>query len=299
MNNSYISIDIGGTNLKYAEMNNSGEIIHQSTISTPQNKQDFLQKIVNIFQEFDYLRIKGVAICSPGKIQNNTVFYGGALQFLDGVNFPEVFKDFNFPVEVINDGKASALAENWLGNLKNISNCAAITLGTGLGGGIIINGRLVQGNNSQAGELSFMQISNVDGQNNFAAESCSAVGLISKVNKLTGISDLKDGKKAFNEIKKPNSKANEIFKDYCYQIAKVIFNVQTVLDLKAIAIGGGISAQHIVIDEINNQYDKLLRSDEIYSQFKKPKILSAKFKNNANLYGALYNLLLKLNNESI
>lgn len=299
MSNSYISIDIGGTNLKFAEMNNAGEIVRQDTVPTPQNKQYFLQKIVEIVKQYNHVGVKGIAICSPGKIQNNVVYYGGALTFLDGVNFPDVLKDFNHHVEVINDGKASVLAENWLGNLKDIPNYAAITLGTGVGGGIVVNGRLVQGENSQAGELSAMQIANVDGRNSLAAESCSAVGLVSQINKMAGIKDLKDGKKAFNEIKKQNPQANELFKKYCFQVAKVIFNIQTVLDLQAIAIGGGISAQPIVVDEINNAYDRLLKSHVLLAQFKKPKIVAAKFHNNANLYGALYNLLLKLNNESI
>lgn len=299
MTNSYISIDIGGTNLKFAEMNNAGEIVRQDTVPTPQNKQDFLKKIKEIVKQYDRPNVKGVAICSPGKIQDNTVYYGGALTFLDGVNFPSVLKEFNHRVEVINDGKASVLAENWLGNLKDIPNCAAITLGTGVGGGIIVNGKLVQGKDAQAGELSAMQIANSDGKNSLAAESCSAVKLVSQVNKLVGTNDLKNGKKAFNEIKKQNSPANELFKKYCYQVAKVIFNIQTVLDLQAVAIGGGISAQPIVVKEINNAYNRLLKSHILLAQFRKPKIVTAKFHNNANLYGALYNLLLRLNNESI
>ena len=213
MINSYISIDIGGTNLKFTEMNNAGEIVRQGTAPTPQNKSDFLKKMQEIVRQYDHPKVKGVAICSPGKIQDNTVYYGGVLTFLDGVNFPKELKKFDHRVEVINDGKASVLAENWLGNLKDIPNCAALTLGTGIGGGIVVNGRLVQGINSQAGELSAMQIANNNGENSLAYEGCSAVGLVSEVNKIAGISDLKNGKKAFDEIKKHNSQANDLFKN--------------------------------------------------------------------------------------
>lgn len=71
------------------------------------------------------------------------------------LNFAQRYKKLGIPVAVINDGKASVLAENWLGSLKDLNNCAAITLGTGVGGGIIVNGRLLNGVHFQAGEISF------------------------------------------------------------------------------------------------------------------------------------------------
>lgn len=77
-------------------------------------------------------------------------------------------------------------------------------------------------------------------------------------------------------------------------------NVQSVVDLDAIAIGGGISAQPIVVKEINRQYDKLYDSSELIRMtFTRPQILDARFKNDANLYGVLYNLLLHVNGEKL
>lgn len=93
----------------------------------------------------------------PGKVDHHdeTIYGGGALQFLDQVNLPAALQ-LAVPVSVENDGKAAALAELWLGNLKNVQNGAAVVLGTGVGGGLILNSQLYAGSHFQAGELSFM-----------------------------------------------------------------------------------------------------------------------------------------------
>jgi len=98
-----------------------------------------------------------LAFAVPGKVDHHdeTIYGGGALQFLDQVNLPAALQ-LAVPVSVENDGKAAALAELWLGNLKNVQNGAAVVLGTGVDGGLILNGQLYAGSHFQAGELSFM-----------------------------------------------------------------------------------------------------------------------------------------------
>ena len=91
-----------------------------------------------------------------------------------------------------------------------------------------------------------------------------------------------------------------IFNDFCRKVANLINDVQAVVDLDAIAIGGGVSAQPIVVKGINQAYDKIRDDNPIIKMtFTRVQILDAKFKNDANLYGALYNLLLHLNGEKL
>lgn len=71
-------------------------------------------------------------MCSR-KITHTKILFGGALPFLDGINFAERYQKYDIPIAVINDGKASVLAENYLGSLKNMQNCASITLETRVG----------------------------------------------------------------------------------------------------------------------------------------------------------------------
>lgn len=294
---NYLCIDIGGTNIKYAILNNAGNIIQNDKIKSIHNKKGFLNQIDKIIDQFKGL--KGIAFCAPGKVQDNTIYFGGSLPFLDGINFNNRYNELKVPIAVINDGKASVLAENWLGSLKDLDNCAAITLGTGLGGEIIVNGRLLSGVHAQAGEVSFMKLTDQKYDDKIAGLQYSAVQMIKAINKNTN-NDSEDGLRAFELINKNDSDTVKIFNQFCYGIATVILNIQTVVDLERYAIGGGISAQPILIEGINKAYQQLIDNNPIISKMlTKPEIVSAKFKNNANLFGALYNLLLTENHETL
>lgn len=301
MKKNYLSIDIGGTNVKYAELNNAGNIIEQGKIKTSHDKEQFLKNIDQIVEKYLKKEIKGIAFCAPGKIAHTKIHFGGALPFLDGIDFAVRYKKYDIPVTVINDGKASVLAENWLGSLKDMQNCAAITLGTGVGGGIIVNGKLLNGAHFQAGKLSFLQLNMKEpGFDGFAGGYASAVQMIRNVNEAIENDDETDGLAAFEAINNGNEKAKKIFDEYCKRIAAIIIDIQAVVDLDAIAIGGGISAQPIVIQGINQAYDKVLADNELIRKtFTRPKIVEAKFKNGANLYGALYNLFIHVNGEKL
>lgn len=299
MKKNYLSIDIGGTNVKYAELNNAGNIIEQGKIKTSHDKEQFLKNIDQIVEKYVKKEIKGIAFCAPGKIAHTKIHFGGALPFLDGIDFAVRYKKYDIPVTVINDGKASVLAENWLGSLKDMQNCAAITLGTGVGGGIIVNGKLLNGAHFQAGELSFLQLNMKEpGFDGFAGGYASAVQMIRNVNEAIENDDETDGLAAFEAINNGNEKAKKIFDEYCKRIAAIIIDIQAVVDLDA--IGGGISAQPIVVQGINQAYDKVLTDNELIRKtFTRPKIVEAKFKNGANLYGALYNLFIHVNGEKL
>lgn len=301
MKKNYLSIDIGGTNVKYAELNNAGNIIEQGKIKTSHDKEQFLKNIDQIVEKYVKKEIKGIAFCAPGKIAHTKIHFGGALPFLDGIDFAVRYKKYDIPVTVINDGKASVLAENWLGSLKDMQNCAAITLGTGVGGGIIVNGKLLNGAHFQAGELSFLQLNMKEpGFDGFAGGYASAVQMIRNVNEAIENDDETDGLAAFEAINNGNEKAKKIFDEYCKRIAAIIIDIQAVVDLDAIVIGGGISAQPIVVQGINQAYDKVLADNELIRKtFTRPKIVEAKFKNGANLYGALYNLFIHVNGEKL
>ncbi|MBW8451557.1 ROK family protein [Lactobacillus paragasseri] len=301
MKKNYLSIDIGGTNVKYAELNNAGNIIEQGKIKTSHDKEQFLKNIDQIVEKYVKKEIKGIAFCAPGKIAHTKIHFGGALPFLDGIDFAVRYKKYDIPVTVINDGKASVLAENWLGSLKDMQNCAAITLGTGVGGGIIVNGKLLNGAHFQAGELSFLQLNMKEPVfDGFAGGYASAVQMIRNVNEAIENDDETDGLAAFEAINNGNEKAKKIFDEYCKRIAAIIIDIQAVVDLDAIAIGGGISAQPIVVQGINQAYDKVLADNELIRKtFTRPKIVEAKFKNGANLYGALYNLFIHVNGNDI
>lgn len=296
---NYLSIDIGGTNLKYGVIDHSGNLLFKQKLPTPTKKDDFLATFKQIVSKY-HRQIGGVAISVPGQVdsQKGIVYHGGSLPFLDQLNFQQLIQaDFGeLPVGVENDGKAGALAELWLGVLQSHPNSAAVILGTGVGGGIILNNQLLPGCHFQAGELSFM-VNNyrLVGNDKLVGMSCSAVEMIEEIATKLNLPDKKDGIAVFEQLSQQESVAWKIFRGYCRRVTYLILNIQSVIDLTTYAIGGGISSQPLLVKTINEEYDKMLLELPLVKQtLTRPQIKKAKFENSANLYGALYGLLQKL-----
>lgn len=246
---------------------------------------------------------KGIAISCPEKIDvdNKIIHFGGSLPFLDGANIQKLFGDkYGVPVGVENDGKAAALAEMWLGALKDVVSGEMLTLGSEVGGGIVVGGQLIHGAHFQAGELSFMRYDmNCADWSGFTGQKGSAVNMIKRVNEALGNSNLEDGQKAFEAINAGNTQAVQIFEEYCADVANIILSVQAVVDGERVVIAGGISAQDIVIETIKKQYQALANKFyRVKNELTMPEIVRAKFENDANIYGALYALLLDINGQS-
>lgn len=299
----YLSIDIGGTNLKYGLLDRAGNLIEHDKVPTPTDNRDEFLKVLESVIDTYVTRIRGIAISVPGKIdvQTGTVYFGGSLPFLDKFPLQKVLEaKYHLPIGLENDGKSAALAELWLGNLSDTPNSAAVVLGTGVGGGVILNNQLLYGTHFQAGEFSFMlnNFGNSDFIQSAVGGNTSAVGMIRTIGTELGLKNTTDGVAVFEAIKAGNQFAVKTFTHFCMYVAKMILNVQSVVDLQRYVIGGGISAQPLVIQTINNQYDEMLAKAPIIQEtLTKPSIIKAKFGNDANLYGALYSLLQQLNGE--
>ncbi|MFT8424326.1 MAG: ROK family protein [Liquorilactobacillus sp.] len=300
---NYLSIDIGGTNLKYGLIDYSGKLVLRKQLETPNNFEEFKRIFIRIIADYRK-EIFGVAVSVPGKVDSKKgiVYFGGSLPFLDKINFKEMIQsEFGLlPVGVENDGKSAALAELWLGALQNHPDSAAIILGTGVGGGIILNNQLLPGSHFQAGELSFM-VNNYQKQDiaKLVGMDISAVEMIKQIANTLNLIDKKDGIAVFEQIKQQNEQALKIFRLYCQRVAYLILNIQSVVDLTTYAIGGGISSQPLLVETINQEYDKILADLPLVKKtLIRPKIKKAKFENSANLYGALYGLLQNLDKSS-
>lgn len=297
----YLSFDIGGTNLKYALIDEKGYILEKDRVKTnTENLDAFMESMYQVADKYQD-EFSGIAVCAPGKIDtdNKIIYFGGALPFLDGLNLQDALgKRYNVPIGVENDGKAAALSEQWLGELHDVNTGVAITLGTGVGGGIVVNNRVLHGWSFQAGELSWMITNSGIGVKNMAAYTgftCSAVNMVKKINLALGNKDLDNGLNAFEAINNGDLRALAIFKRYCRNVAIMIINIQTVINASKVVIGGGISDQKILIEEINNQLHKILENNPmIGKQMIAPEVVAAKHGNDSNLYGALYALLLEL-----
>jgi len=295
----FLSIDIGGTYIKHALINRSGQIIFVKKEETPKNIEEFKSCLTGILDQYKG-QVKAVAVSCPGKIDSKegVVYHGGALVYLHQFHLKEFIESYmNLRCAIMNDGKSAALAELWLGQLKDIENGGVMTLGTGIGGGLVLNKAPHSGSHFQAGELSFMLLStNVPiSLETVAGAKGSAVNFIRQASSLLNLDNPLDGKKVFEELEKKNELIYPLFEEFCRNVVIVIMNVQSVVDLQRIAIGGGISAQPILVEEIKQQYQQLLASAPVLETMLTPvEIVPCHFKNEAGLLGALYHLLEEL-----
>lgn len=291
---TYLSMDIGGTFIKYAKMNEDAVILQQGKVPTPSDHLiDFMNCITMLINSFPG-ELDGIAISCPGTIDTDRgiVYYGGALTYLDKVPLgSQLMQMFGVPTILENDGKCAALAELRRGNLKGVTDGAVLVLGTGLGGGIILNGQLRRGIHQQAGEFS-CAIGEIDSATfKTIGFGGSSVMMIKRVAEKIGLNDLTDGKKVFNLINQGNEQAVEIFDKYCMELARFIVSLQGILDLERMIIGGGISAQPILTQRVRQFVHQIISSNEDFNFLTGFDIVPAKFYNDANLIGALYTLL--------
>ena len=153
-----LSFDVGGTTVKYGVIDESYKIIKKDKILTPENENDFIYSLSNIIQE-NLSIISKVSVAMPGYVNsaNNKYLYGPHLKY--DIDFSKLsnFTDYKFHLD--NDGNVAAYCEYFLNYKTKYSNLIMLTFGTGVGGGIISEGRLLRGRGN-AGEIGHMLTSN-------------------------------------------------------------------------------------------------------------------------------------------
>lgn len=289
-----LAIDFGGTQVKSALV--SEEFALEKSLpmqSSPQTLNQTLD-VIDYLVTSVKVALTGIAISVPGTVDTDegVIYHGGLLRFFHGFRIKDILEaKYHLPVTALNDGKAAALGELAMGHLQGVTNGAALVLGSGLGGGLIINGKLFQGSHFQAAELTFLlpvQMEKVN-PSQMRGTALSAVGFITRVNEVLGNADLKDGREAFKAINARDEAVYSIFEAYCRSLAITILNLQSIFDMEIFVLGGGISAQPVLIEEVNRQFDKVRHEiDFIGKIIKRPKIVACHHHNGANLIGAAY-----------
>lgn len=296
----YLAFDIGGTKLKYALISEQGQLLKRYSESTiVSSKSEFIKRFNQIVDKFE-TQISGIGVSVPGKVdfQTQKISFGGPLPFLDGISFNEILNT-RLPVFVENDANAATLAEMWLGSLRDVNSGVMLVLGTAVGSGIMINKRLLYGVHQQAGEVSFVSYSKLDKEHMMGSQG-SAVALIEDIARNAKLSELDDGRAVFKMINQGNSYAVNRFKIFCQNLASLIYNMQTILDVERFVIGGGISQQSIVVKGINQALCDLRQTSSFVSTtLEAPRVVSSRLYNDANLFGAISHFELRdVNNLS-
>lgn len=291
----YLVIDIGGTYIKYALMTADG-IIEKDEVLTPlDNKQHLIDVLLQIIHT--YKNVSGIALSVPGRIDihKGIMHTGGNLDYIKNFHLVKVLSEHtSLKISIENDGKCAALGEMWKGHLQGVKQGLAIVLGTGIGGGIIVNGQLLRGHTYAAGELSLIPLSVVDigTEEPFLwAHLCGTMGLTEVYEKEKNLPhESMNGKQFFDLVNTGDETALKILAQFARSFALGVLGIQSVLDTEIIVVGGGISAQPILIESLQKAVDKLFVQYQ-KMPISKPKIIRCFFGNDSNLYGALYHHL--------
>ena len=294
----YLVLDIGGTYVKYAVMDDEARFLEQGKVAAQTGSEaETLGSLARVREACAGHDYEGVAISMPGRIDTaaGIAHTGGAFQWVRDYPAAERYGAvFGRPATIANDGKCAALAESWKGALADVDSGAVIVLGTGVGGGIVLNRKVWMGATGGAGELSgfptnfdgFREtITFAHGLPNLWAGRVSAASIVGRYGARKGL-DAVDGVRLFDDYEAGDELAREVIDEFAFQTAVGIYGIQAVLDLPRIAIGGGISARPATTEVIREAVDALFASQPL-TAFGKPEIVRCAFGNEANLIGAL------------
>ena len=295
----YICIDIGGTSIKYGVLSEKGEIFIDGTVSTKvTEKENFIlsdvKKLIrNILDEYRNYEIKGICVSTAGVVnpeKGEIAYAGPTIPKYTGTKIKEELeKEFSISCEVENDVNCAGLGEYWKGAGKGSNSMVCLTIGTGIGGSVILDGKLLNGIGYTAGEIGYMDVNG-----NYIQNIASSKYLVEKVQKekveREGITDTITGVDIFELAKRGDeiciAGINEIISNLAVGVRNIIY----LLNPEVIVIGGGITAQKEYLEEkIRNEVNDGMISD----MFRKTRIELAQQGNQAGLLGALYNFLNK------
>jgi len=292
-----IGIDLGGTNLKIALLDLKYRIKNKNVLRT----QEFIQKeslilaivdsINNIIESNKLKRtsILGIGLGLPGPIdtRRGIVHFFPNIPGWKEVNLKRILeKRLRLPVFVDNDAKLMCLAEHKLGAAKGSDNAVCLTLGTGVGGGIIINGGLYRGSSNAAGEIGHVPLNERGPRCNCGGYGCLEAYIGN--NRI-----LARGRKLFkrdisleelsSKALKQNRKAKTLWKTFAQRLGVALVGTINLLNPDCIVIGGGVAeAGRLLFDNVR----KVILKRAMSVQAGQVKIFKAKLGNDAGLIGA-------------
>lgn len=286
-----ISIDIGGTFIKYGLVDESGLVLCKDKKATVKSgAEDFINElceIVNLYK--NHKGILGISISIPGFINNKEgiPIACSHLRFIENYKLQdELAFRTNLEVKVENDANCVALAEKFNGNATECEDFICITLGTGIGGGIYLNNKLIRGKGFKGGEFCYMITKDKEGQQ-ILSQNSSITALIAMYKEYKNIDKTVEvlGDEIFKEAETDESVKNIIYEWYG-NIARMVFNLSSTLNPEKILIGGGVSARKDLIYQIESALKEIP-----WWHFVQCKLEKCMHKNDAGLIGAAYNFI--------
>lgn len=301
-----LAADLGGTNLRMAAVDREGKILHRTKHNTP--KSERADEIVSAITEASrecleavkkegWIKAFGAAVPATLNAPEGIILKAPNLPSLDGFRFAATVSDeLNLPVVLENDANAAAIGENWLGAARCAQNAICVTLGTGVGGGIIINGKILRGIDGTAGEIGHICVEPLGEPCGCGSRGCveqysSATAVVRLTrelenqypksvllnkSRLTSL-DVFDAGKAGDEL------ALEVFRKMGFYLGIALADLVNVLNPESIVIGGGASAGwDLFIGHVQDQINKRAFDEPA----KRARLVRAQLGDDAGILGA-------------
>lgn len=303
-------IDIGGTTVKCGLFTVKGELLEKWEIPTrtENNGSEILPDVADTIlkkvkeKSLDRSEIAGIGIGVPGPVNEEGAVPGAVNLHWGYVDLAgQMEKMTGLPIKAGNDANVAALGEMWKGGGAGNHSIVMVTLGTGVGGGIIQHGRIITGAHGAGGEIGHIHVTD-DMEKNC---NCGNCGCLEQVASATGITYLagrrleKDSmpsvlretevsaKAVFDAVKAGDALAMEVAEEFGKYLGTALANIACVVDPDVFVIGGGVSkAGQIVIDYIKKYY-----MQHAFMSCKQTGFALAELGNDAGIYGAAKMLL--------
>lgn len=295
-----VGIDIGGTMIKYGLISLDGKISAEGEIPTEAEKgiENLLKKISGIIEVYPKEELLGIAVSGTGQIDGNIGKVIGGNDIIPGwigTDLVEMLeKKFSLPAVLENDVNCAALGEKWLGAGKEKKDFICITIGTGIGGGIVMNDDILRGDTCVAGEFGHIQIVKnglecMCGKKGCYERYASATALVKMVKEKTGLK--LNGKEIFERERAGESVFKEIVEEWIDYLTDGLSTITYIFNPSLIVIGGGVTKQG---DYLCERINKSLAIKIGVNYKKNLSIRFAELGNNAGMLGAVYLLLKKI-----
>ena len=293
----YLSFEVGARHVQWGIVRDDMTLADSGMIEATHASADELVKTLADLARPHAEAVRGMCVSVPGMIDisdsQGTVIGGGRLGYLDGVPLgAELSLASGLPVTIENDGKAYTLGEYAAGALRGSRVGVLLAIGSGIGGGIVVDGNLLRGAHSFAGEFSFVRHTPIIGEfrsRDAMAGLCSWQGLRRSILSAKGLEDDEniDGVQLFEWINACDDDALRGLHEYAKDLCTWIFNLQCIVDPDVVAIGGGISVQPALLEALHISMRSMM-ADLQLPQVPKPNIVLCQCGDKARLLGAAY-----------
>ena len=304
-------VDVGGTTVKMGFFETSGELLDKWEIKTDTSDNgkavlpDIAQAIDNKLAQEGISKsdVEGVGIGVPGPVRSDGVVNGCVNLGWGVINVAEELgAQTGLKVKVGNDANVAGLGEMWQGGGKGYTGVVMVTLGTGVGGGIIHNGKIIPGANGAGGEIGHITVNTEEkdtcgcGRHGCLEQYASATGIVRMAKKLLAEKDDESSlrgfepltaKDIFDEAKKGDALALEAVEILGETLGMALSNIACVVNPQVFVIGGGVSkAGDILIDTVAKHF-----KEHAFASCKDTKFALASLGNDAGMYGCVQMIL--------